>query len=229
MAKNGFIAGLMTLLALGTAPALADQSAPGIASVPPAAPAAAGATPAVATEINKANMCSYRNPYGQIPTFNADFWKGMAATRIGPGTVLTGIMEETISSKDSKMGDIFAIRLEDGYSVEGKELIPKGAKIVGSICGVSPAVGQKGGMPGQLRVSLQTLVFPDGSSTPFWGYIDHNPANDPSGVPGSGMPNPMPTIRRGGGTLLSLVTGKIGYRMQLPMHGPDLKIDKGLA
>lgn len=107
--------------------------------------------------------------------FSPDFFKQFMSSRINPGTILTGVIEDDLSSGGSKKGETFAIILEDGYAVEGKELIPKGSRILGSVNNTTPARYRKHGMPGQITISLQTLVFPDGRTTNFNGFIDHNP------------------------------------------------------
>lgn len=117
------------------------------------------------------------SPVGQI---GADFWKGQApslANRVQPGVVLTGILEHTISSGKSLPGDTFAITLEDGFVQNGMQVIPQHSKIVGVVTAVTPAKKLRAGMPGQMQVSIQSLVLPDGNHVPFSGFIDSNPAH----------------------------------------------------
>lgn len=115
------------------------------------------------------------------PQLGANFWKGQApggiTNRVSPGVVLTGILEHTISSGKSLPGDTFAITLEDGFVQQGMQVIPQHSKIVGVVTSVSPAKKQRHGHPGQMQVSLQSLVLPDGNHLPFAGFIDSNPAH----------------------------------------------------
>ena len=109
-----------------------------------------------------------------------NFWKGQMPTmtnRVQPGVVLTGILEHTISSGKSSPGDTFAIKLEDGFVQNGMQVIPQHSKIVGSVTSVTPAKRLRAGMPGQMQVSIQSLVLPDGTHLPFSGFIDSNPAH----------------------------------------------------
>lgn len=113
-----------------------------------------------------------------IPQSNQNFniWRAFLPRHIPIGTVLTGTIDSTLSSVKSKPGDLFAINLSEPLMVEGLEMVPPGARILGSVLHASPAKFQKLGNPGQVSVALQTLVFPDGSYTPFYGFINYNPS-----------------------------------------------------
>lgn len=109
-----------------------------------------------------------------------NFWQGGKqsgfANRIQPGVVLTGVMEDEISSAKNKPGDIFAINLKEGYVENGMQVIPRESRIVGAITHVVPAKSQRApGQPGSLQVSIQSLVLPDGNHLPFAGFIAINP------------------------------------------------------
>jgi len=113
------------------------------------------------------------------------------STRIPTGTVLTGKLKDDLSSHKSEVGDLFSIVLEDGFFLNGIEVIPRNARIVGTVVNVKPANNANGmGMPGTMSIGLTTLVFPDGRSMPFGGNLDHNPAaiqKQPPKVMGSGF------------------------------------------
>lgn len=115
--------------------------------------------------------------YGSLdmPSFSADHWKTVFASRLPIGTVLSGILESDLSSDESKAGDVFTIVIEDGYSNNGAEVIPPHSKIVGSVVAAVPSKYMNFGHPGQIQISLQTLVFPDGRHIPFHGQIANNP------------------------------------------------------
>jgi hypothetical protein len=115
------------------------------------------------------------NPFGLVPKFTPDFWKAQLANRVPAGTVLSGILENDLSSGKNKTGDIFAVKLQDGFVVNGVEVIPRNSKIIGHVSAAIPARSLRHGHPGKLTVSLQTLVTPDGRSVPFHGFIDQNP------------------------------------------------------
>src|SRR6516162_11496271 len=78
------------------------------------------------------SVSSYTPDY--VPSFSPDFWKGQSYMQgLQAGTVLTGVLQDKLSSKSSKVGDVFSISLLEGYSEAGKELLPKGTKIVGAV------------------------------------------------------------------------------------------------
>lgn len=97
------------------------------------------------------------------------------ASRVQPGVVLTTVMDHDISSATSLVGDVFALRIDDGYVRNGMMIIPPGSKIVGAVTAVTPAKNMRGGLPGALQVTLQALVLPDGQHVPLHGFIDSNP------------------------------------------------------
>lgn len=128
---------------------------------------------------------SHANKY---PKFNPDFWKGGGITGSSPagtpgqttnyissGTVLSAILEKDLSSRTAKNGDVFALTLQDGFVVNGRMAIAPHSKILGTVISAIPAKYQKHGHPGSLEIALQTLVLPDGSHMPFFGFIDQNP------------------------------------------------------
>lgn len=131
-----------------------------------------------------------------MPQGNQNFnvWRAFLPRHIPIGTVLSGNIDATLSSVKSKPGDVFAINLTEPLMVEGLEMVPPGSRILGSVLHVSPAKFQKHGTPGQIDVALQTLVFPDGSHTPFFGFIDYNPSY------GNGFDSVSPAKVRHSGT-----------------------------
>jgi hypothetical protein len=113
---------------------------------------------------------------GYVPAVSgADFWKGQLNQRVPIGTVLTGILEDDLSSKKSKKGDTFTLTLQDGFQLNGNVLIPPNSKIIGSVVSATAARDLRNGNPGRLEVALQTLVFPDGRHMPIFAMIDSNP------------------------------------------------------
>lgn len=114
-----------------------------------------------------------------VPKIGADFWKGKTQQHISYGTVFSGILQEDISSLESKPGDLFQLELQDGYFQNGLVLIPPHSKILGTITTVTPAKNLRFGQPGRIDVSLQSLVFPDGASMPIHAFIDQNPNHAP--------------------------------------------------
>ena len=117
------------------------------------------------------------SPYGSIEGVpKGDFWGGLFHRHIvDAGTVLNGTLEDDISSKTSKIGDIFSILLTNGYTSNNEQLIPAYTKIVGTIVAVTPAKQTKNGVAGSVQINLQTLVLPDSTSMPISASVQYNP------------------------------------------------------
>lgn len=150
------------------------------------------------------------------------------SSRVGAGSVLTGVLGDDISSKKSFPGDLFSVVLVDGYSQNGNQLIPRGSRIIGKVVQVASAAIQRPGAPGNVEVGLTTLVFPDGRSTPFTGFIDRNPAHDmkkPPVVRGPGMS--MSDYKGAVGSMLGSFTSGIGAVRRRTNRGKDLLLQEG--
>src|SRR5690606_9731054 len=132
------------------------------------------------------------------------------------------------SSKKSERGDIFSIVLEDGYINNGQLIIPPGARILCTVVGTFAAANQRMGMPGRVTIALQTLVFPDGRSTKFFGLIDHNPAHDQLSEPktkfaGFGLSDYGQSLK---GMVGSFGSG-IGWVQNRRLRGKEFLIEAG--
>ncbi len=173
------------------------------------------------------------NPSGQI---SPDYWNNLMNRRIiGAGTVLTGVLEDDISSKKSKAGDVFSILLSDGYSFNNQLWLPQNSKIVGTVVSASPAGKNRNGLAGSIQVSLQTLVLPDARTIPISASIEYNPAQQPTKT--STKKNySLPVAQYGtsiGSGLLS-TAGALTRQFGLPISHPssaipghEFSIDKG--
>jgi hypothetical protein len=215
MFKPGWLVGQSLLLSIAvTAPVLA-QGGPSPQPIP--------------GMFSNSNAMSYRNPMGTMPKFSPDFWTAMSATQLKQGTIFTGILEDNLSSKSSKPGDLFSIRLQDGYVVNGKEVIPAQSKIIGTVMVTRSAKGLRNGEPGSVDISLQTLVFPDGRHMAFYGSIDHNPSQDAKHAPGKQPIDFAGTGRRTLNSLLTMTTGRLGMPIRRGTPGQEFKIEKGEA
>lgn len=132
--------------------------------------------------------------HNKFPKFHPNFWKGHTGAPhghgavpgqgapqatgtnfISGGTVLSAILDHDLSSRTCKNGDVFSLTLQDGFVVNGRMAIAPHSKILGTVVNCVPAKMQRHGHAGSLEVSLQTLVLPDGSHMPFYGFIEHNP------------------------------------------------------
>lgn len=123
--------------------------------------------------------------HNKFPAFHPNFWKsgtmnsgqpgGGPTNFVSSGTVLSAILEQDLSSRTCKNGDVFSLTLQDGFVVNGKMAIAPHSKILGTVVNAIPAKMQRHGHAGSLEISLQTLVLPDGSHMPFYGFVEHNP------------------------------------------------------
>jgi hypothetical protein len=229
MAGQGMAPGMsppgMAMAGQGMVPGMAgggqgmfpSMPAPGMANVPPGVAGGLAAFPSNAVQ----------SSMGLVPKFDPSFFQKMIANNINAGTVLTGILENDISSNKNKPGDIFSIRLEDGLNVNGNQLIPQQAKILGTISSVvsSRAVH---GSPGSIQISLQTLVFPDGSTCPFFGFIQRNTLQDAKAMSAS---DPLKTgqkyAQRSGYYVMNFFTTRVGFPVHPSNFGTEFKMTKG--
>lgn len=167
---------------------------------------------------------------GRSPGNLSNFWQAGAGTLandetvIGQNVVLTGVLDEDVSSKSSKVGDVFAIVLEEGYVVSGKVIIPNGSKIIGSVTGVTSAKSLSNGYPGSVQVSLQSLVLPDGSNMPIFAFIDYNPSLNCAPM-NKQRNNGVPLAHYGRSITSGLLTslGNLGTRFGLPFTNVGYK------
>ncbi len=168
------------------------------------------------------------NMMGLVPKFDPSIFQQMQASRVMPGTVLTGILESEVSSKNSKSGDIFFIRLEDGYINNGVQLVPPQSKILGTVTTSISSKTRKGAAPGSVSIALQTLILPDGRTLPFTGFIQHNPQDDASN---QSSRNPMGTAgkyaKQTGYGAMNFVTRRVGFPMYMPNLGAELTLKQG--
>lgn len=74
---------------------------------------------------------------------------------IPAGTMLTVTLDQTISTKDNASGDRFDASLTAPVTVDGQQVIPEGAKAVGTVVTATPAGRLKGGS--KLALSLDSL------------------------------------------------------------------------
>ena len=167
---------------------------------------------------------------GFVPKVGPDFWKGQMAHRVPAGTVLTTILEDNLNSGKNKQGDTFTLTLQDGFIVDTKVLVPANSKIIGSIIAVKSAKKQRMGMPGQMDISLQSLVFPDGRHLPIFANVDSNPNHAISGPPkkrhaGAAIADYGDSLKA---MAFSFVTGP-GFMMNKLNRGLEFQVDKGEA
>lgn len=86
------------------------------------------------------------------------------------GTVIRVRMNETLSSKEARVGDTFTTNVtEPVYSNNGIVVIPTGSTLVGRVGSVSKA--KKGGDPGTIDVSFTQVKLPNGTNRVINGSL----------------------------------------------------------
>ncbi|HNB23404.1 MAG TPA: hypothetical protein PKZ32_13330 [Candidatus Melainabacteria bacterium] len=181
------------------------------------------------------------NPQGYFPppssgmnpgSLGSNIWNSVGA-RVPIGTLLSGVLEDDLSSAKNQRGDVFSIRLEDGYFKNGVEVVPRHSRIVGAVVNVVPSSLTGHGHPGNLQVNLQTIVFPDGSNTPISGFIVHNPNMDETQNPrrtnaaDAAAYYPKATVNSLGMIGRTLTGRLIGYKPGFRNKGSDFTMEKG--
>jgi len=114
------------------------------ASKPVATPAARPAAPAPAPE---------PDPVPPAPVLAS----------VPAGTLLTLELDQDLSSQTSLVGDVFTATVVEGITGEGRELIPAGAKVQGTVTEAEPA--KRGAGNAKLSVTFDLLELQDGYRT----------------------------------------------------------------
>ena len=90
--------------------------------------------------------------------------------RVNAGKKIRVRMNDTISSKTSRIGDTFTVTVtEPVYSTTGAVVIPSGSKLTGRVTAVRRAV--KGGKPGELDASFIRVTLPNGYGRAMSGSL----------------------------------------------------------
>jgi len=184
------------------------------------------------------------NPYASLEPGvkqTSNFWTSLAniPNLLNPhilanGTVFNGVLQEDISSKTSKAGDVFSIMLSDDYTMNNQLLIPKESRFVGSVVSVTPAKTTRNGAPGNLQVSMQTLVTPDGVSIPVNAFIDYDASQQTKTDIKKSRGVPVGEWAKSAEYMMYYAAGGLGSRLGVPFlykgqtaHGPDFSLKQG--
>jgi len=169
---------------------------------------------------------------GVPPQVNKNFWQsgvaGGVPNRLNPGTVLSGVLENDITSAKNNPGDVFAITLQEGFVQNGMQVIPQNSRIVGAVTAVVSAKLQRHGQPGNIQVSLQSLVLPDGTHLPFTGFIAGNPNHSYAKPPKQrSLGFDMKDTGAAMAGMMNNYTNGIGYFVSKRHRGNEFKLAKG--
>jgi type IV secretion system protein VirB10 len=125
------------------------------------------------------------------------------------GTVLSLRMDSNLSSKISRAGDKFTATVTIPVYVDGKAVIPAGARVEGHVTQVTPA--RRPSKSGAIGVGFDDLIFPNGSRVRLNGSLtaadpnDRQRVDDESRV--SGDPGHRSAVFVGSGAVVGAIIG----------------------
>jgi len=167
---------------------------------------------------------------------------------IPAGTTLHCRLTQTITTQANHRGDSFTATVSEPIMVDGREVIPFGAKVEGRISWLERPGRIRG--VGQVRLTPETLVMPDGSSVPLSAMLSTVYGAEGAKVKGEegSVRGPSSRLRDleevgagvGGGGLLGTIFGGLhgaviggaiggtaGLVDTLRKRGPDLALPAG--
>lgn len=134
--------------------------------------------------------------------------------RVNAGKKIRVRMNDTISSKTSRIGDTFkATVTEPVYSNTGAVVIPPGSELTGRVTAVRPAV--KGGRPGEIDATFTRVTLPNGYGRAISGSLtelsSESAKSDNEGTAkGDTMKNRKVIFIGGGGVGGAVLGGALG-------------------
>jgi hypothetical protein len=81
------------------------------------------------------------------------------------GTALSGVLENTVTTDKSHVGDVVGLRVNEAVVVNGRTVVPAGAKVHGTVTHVRAAGRMKGAA--ELTIRFTELELPDGARCPI--------------------------------------------------------------
>ena len=94
---------------------------------------------------------------------------GQRVVTVPVGTVVPLRMDTALSSNSSRVGDRFTATVFRSVLVDGRAVLPEGAKVEGHVTGINP--GERGRGPAAIAVAFDKIVFPNGTSIPIDGTL----------------------------------------------------------
>jgi len=137
-----------------------------------------------------------------------------ALFRVNAGKKIRVRMNDTISSKTSRIGDNFTVTVtEPVYSTTGAVVIPPGSELTGRVTAVRPAV--KGGRPGEIDATFTRVTLPNGYRRAISGSLtelsSESAKSDNEGTArGDTMKNRRVIFIGGGGVGGAVLGGALG-------------------
>ncbi len=99
--------------------------------------------------------------YSQVFSFEADS-AGTGTATLPRGTMIKAVLQQTISTKENKIGDpVFFVTSSD-LTIGKATCIPKGSVLSGKIISLGHA---QPGRDGYFQISIDKIIFPDGWRT----------------------------------------------------------------
>ncbi len=148
-----------------------------------------------------------------------------------PDTIISMRMNQTLSSKTSRVGDRFTATVTDPVSINGREVIPAGTIVEGSVTQVTPA--KRMSRAGAIAVDFDSIVMPDGRRIGLVGSLTSDDPevrrkiDDENSVGGSS--NDRNTVFVGGGGVIGAILGGIAGGGKGAIIGGGIGAGIGLA
>jgi hypothetical protein len=132
-----------------------------------------------------------------------------AGVPVPANTVVELEMVDSVSSRTSKPGDVFRLRLTAPLAIEGTELLPAGTPATGEV--VHAAKSGFGGKPGELLLAARFIEAPQGR------------IKLRAGLGAAGQDNTKASI----GVAIIAGAGIAGAVVGMAVRGKDLELDAG--
>jgi hypothetical protein len=239
--KNVLFVLLASILAFGVVACSNDQAtnataepAAGSAAAPDAAPTAAAPTPAApAPAPAPAAAPAVRPPAPSAPKTVAEAPAKPAAPRmfeVPPGTELTVVLVNPISTATNKAGDAFTASLAEPIVVAGQTIAPKGALVNGRVVDAEGA----GRVSGKANIRLVLTSIVDAGKThpivtqPFVAEADATVKRDAGVIGGAaGIGAAIGAIAggKGGAAKGAIIGGAAGTGGVLATKGKEVEFD----
>jgi peptidoglycan hydrolase-like protein with peptidoglycan-binding domain len=146
-------------------------------------------------------------------------------------TIINMRMNQTLSSRTSRVGDRFTATVADPVSVNGRDVIPAGTVIEGSVTQVTPA--KRMSRAGTIAVEFDSIVMPDGRRVGLVGSLTSDDPeirrkiDDENSVRGGS--NDRNTVFVGGGGAIGAILGGIAGGGKGAIIGGGVGAGIGLA
>lgn len=102
------------------------------------------------------------------PRYNQRTYSGGGST-LPPDTIISMRMDQTLSSKTSRVGDRFTASVTEPVQANGRVVIPAGTIVEGRVTQVTPA--KRMSKAGMIAIDFDAIIMPDGRRLPLVGSL----------------------------------------------------------